>query len=230
MKKSNSAILVYARLGSKRLPRKALRTLGSYTLLELVLLRVKLVMDLMPVDIYLATTWNNDDDELCELAHKLGVNIFRGDENNVVKRTLGFIEKFEYSNISRVNGDCPFVDPSLIAKGIELTNQGFDFVTNIYKRSFPYGISVECFSTELYIRKAALVEDKEEEHVTAHLYRLIDEINYFSIQCLVNLSHISLTVDTAIDLERIDSFLSKFSKQEQLLIDFYKIAKNGNTF
>src|SRR5690554_4904842 len=140
---SKNVIIVYARMASTRLPGKALLSIGQYSLIELVIQRIKQFNLSVDADIMLATTNKDEDNALEEVAIKNKIQIFRGDEHNVVKRTVDLLNKSKYQNLCRVNGDCPLVDGDLIKLGYKYILDGYDFVTNIADRSFPYGISLE---------------------------------------------------------------------------------------
>lgn len=222
------ALLIYARSGSSRLPNKALKEIGGYKLIELVINRVISLQNTLPIQIYLATSNLPENDELVSFVEELGISVFRGDENDLVDRTIDFIKQMKYEYIARVNGDCPFVDIELIAEGFKYINQDYDFVTNIKNRTYPYGVAVEWFKSDFYKKMANDVNENEKEHVTKHLYRKINEINHYSIESSSNNSNTSLTIDTQQDYERLKLIFEKYSKESQLKLN-YKKFKNDNT-
>jgi len=223
------ALLIYARNGSSRLPNKALKEIGRYKLIELVINRVINLQNTLPIQIYLATSNLSENDNLVSFVEELGISVFRGDENDLVDRTIDFIKQMRYKCIARVNGDCPFVDIELIAEGFKYINQDYDFVTNLKNRTYPYGVAVEWFKSGFYIKMANDIYENEKEHVTKHLYRKISEINHYSIESSSNNSDISLTIDTQQDYERIKLIFEKYSKASQLKLS-YKNIINDYTF
>ena len=221
------ALLIYARSGSSRLPNKALKKIGGYKLIELIIKRLIRLQNILPIKIYLATSNLPENDELSSFVEKLGISVFRGDENDLVDRTIDFIKQTNFEYISRVNGDCPFVDIELIAEGFKYINQDYDFVTNIKNRTYPYGIAVEWFKSDFYKKMSKNVNQNEKEHVTKHLYRKINEIKHYSIESNFNKSKFSLTIDTQHDYEKLKLIFEKYSEESQLKLN-YKTIINDN--
>ena len=113
----NPIAIVQARTGSTRLPGKVLAKICDRTLLEYVLYRCKLSAKLAGV--MLATTKLKDDDPLELIAHSMKVGIFRGSENDVLKRYIQAAEQVEADVIVRITADCPLIDPEIIDQAIE---------------------------------------------------------------------------------------------------------------
>ena len=104
--------IVQARIGSTRLPGKMLQLLGEHTLLEWVLLRVKRA-NLIDV-LVLATTDNERDNEIVNVAKALGINVFCGSEQNVLSRFVEVSELYSSDIVIRVCADNPFIAPEEI--------------------------------------------------------------------------------------------------------------------
>tara|TARA_X000000950_G_scaffold266529_1_gene342105 strand:- start:1699 stop:2490 length:792 start_codon:yes stop_codon:yes gene_type:complete len=109
--KRKIGIIVIARMQSDRFPGKALEKIGNYFSLELCLLNCKKIKK---VDkIILATTRLKSDKVLIK-TFKKKFNIFAGESKNVLKRMLDVCKKFNFKDIVRVTGDCPFISPDII--------------------------------------------------------------------------------------------------------------------
>lgn len=223
---SKNLIIIYARIGSSRLPGKAVLSLGEFKVIELVINRVKKFNHTVDADILLATTCNKEDDVLEEIAFKNDIKVFRGNENNVVQRTVDILNLYKYHNFCRINGDCPLVDGNLIGLGYKYVIDGYDFVSNIIERSFPYGIAVEWLNTEMYLNYASFVQEEEKEHVTKHIYRLKNNIKYFNILNNIDQSNTALTIDTKKDLIMFQKLLKEYPRHQQLVISYKKILNN----
>lgn len=220
---TKNAILIYSRLGSSRLPCKAFKTVGHYKLVELIIERLRILEKKINVKIILATTDNPFDDKLVQFALDKGVSVFRGDEDNVMKRTLNFIENTDVDNICRVNGDCPFVDYQLLLSAFYKLIEGYDLVTNIQQRTFPYGVAVEWFTSKLYKEYYHKALKEEKEHVTMHLYRYLNEIKYYNIVDKYNNSNLSLTIDTLQDYRLVSSYFKDLTAEEQLNLTYKQL-------
>jgi spore coat polysaccharide biosynthesis protein SpsF (cytidylyltransferase family) len=105
--KRKIAAIIAVRMDSKRLPKKAIADIEGYTAIE------RVVNNLKPSkyidDIIIATSTNEENEPIEDLAMRCGISIFRGDERNVVKRYIDAAEKFNANTIVRVTGDCPLV-------------------------------------------------------------------------------------------------------------------------
>ena len=122
-----TAAIVQARTGSSRLPRKVLADLGGRPLIAFLLERLRRC-DVVDA-IVLATTTQPDDDELVDLAESLGVKVVRGSEQDVLARFALAAAATTASTLVRVTGDCPLVDPDLLAQVIpEFHRQGVDYL------------------------------------------------------------------------------------------------------
>lgn len=112
-KRENRTIaVIQARMGSTRLPGKSMLPLAGKPMLWHVIERTKKIAR---VDsIVLATTTKKRDDVLARLAKKSGVGVFRGAEEDVLKRFIGAAKKMKGDIIVRINADCPLFDPGSV--------------------------------------------------------------------------------------------------------------------
>lgn len=172
------ALIIFARSSSTRLPGKALKPLGRSTLLETVIEQTLGFSEYKPI---LATSDRSEDDDLEFIAKKMNIFCFRGELDNVAARTAACLRAFRIQRFARINGDGPFVRMELINKAFELLQSGDDLVTNIYPRSYPYGISVEALKAELFLKAFNKFDSDEREHITTYFYRNISTVKYTNI-------------------------------------------------
>ncbi|MFA6074518.1 MAG: hypothetical protein WCV63_00565 [Negativicutes bacterium] len=192
--------IIFSRMDSVRLPRKAVRKIGATSLLTTVINRAKKIIGLS--DLVLATTDRSVDDELIELAEQQGIAVFRGSLENVSKRALDCAKKHGFEYFLRINGDSPFLDYSLVSNSLCLCDGKVDLISNLIKRTYPYGVAVEV------IRSVTLEKSINEfsfqkhcEHITKHFYENILNYNIREVSCSeVDLSAIRLVVDDKHDL------------------------------
>lgn len=172
MSQLKSLCLIQARVDSKRLPGKALLKLGGYSILEWVIRRVQDSRELSKV--VLATTTKPADDTLCELAKSLDIEVFRGDEDDVLSRFAGATEVFPADVVVRVCADNPFVS------GLEIDGLISDFKADPLDYhfnhrpsgscDFPDGIGAELFTLEALQKLHMSVTDVlMREHLTLAL-------------------------------------------------------------
>ncbi len=222
---SKVAAIIQARTTSTRLPNKVLAKIGEVPLIEFLISRVKKCCDID--HIILATTTNESDNLLVESAYKLGIDVIRGEENDVLSRFIRAAKKTECNILIRLTGDCPLLDPHLISKTIkEFKNQEVGYLSNCYPPSFPDGLDIEIFyKNVLFIAHEKCKSIEQREHVTPW----IRESGLFSIGVLKNkedLSKYRWTVDEFEDLDVIRSIMSEFEYDENVkwesILDLYK--------
>lgn len=206
-------IIIQARTTSTRLPQKVIYKLHDNNyMIELEIKRLKMCNKID--NIILATTINKTDDILIEIAKKLEIKYFRGDEDNVFERFYLAANKFNSNNIIRITGDCPFIDPNMIDNMIDIyQTKNYDFVSNTIKRTFPRGLDIEIFSFN-YLNKIYHngYDNIIKEHVTTDFYRNQEKYKIFQYINDKNLDNIRITVDTKEDYELIYKIYEKINK------------------
>jgi len=106
---SRTVCLVTARMASARCPGKALmELLPGEPLLAVLIARMKTSKTVD--EVALATSLNPENDAIADLGKSLGVRVFRGDEDDVLKRHIGASRVFDADNLVRVTGDNPLTD------------------------------------------------------------------------------------------------------------------------
>jgi spore coat polysaccharide biosynthesis protein SpsF len=99
-------------------------------MLELMIERLKRARTID--GIVIATTDQESDDPIAELAARLKVGVFRGSEDDVFARVLDAAREYEADVIVETTGDCPLHDPAIIDKVVaDFRIAGADFVSNI---------------------------------------------------------------------------------------------------
>lgn len=195
--------LIQARMGSRRLPGKALRPLAGVPMIQYLIERLERCRGLDGV--LLATSDDRADDALVEFCQDRGIGCFRGDEDDVAGRLLAAAKAQAWDAFVRVNGDSPLLDPRLIERGVELFRDGWwDLVTNVETRTFPKGQSVEVLASAALERAHAAMESpREREHVTPYFYAHPESFRIRNFSARPPRRELQLSVDTAEDLERI---------------------------
>ncbi len=164
-----TAIVVQARHGSKRLPGKVLLSLGPRTVLEEVLRRCLAVRG---VDAVVCATSDQDEDyPVAELAERSGASVVRGPLEDVLKRYRLAAESLSVDVILRVTADCPLIDPELCAQVLSLcAERKADYSANNMPPSFPHGLDCEAFTYAALVRADENAKDAaSREHVTPWL-------------------------------------------------------------
>jgi len=203
--------IVEARMGSSRLPGKTLMDLCGEPLIKRVIDRIKCSTKIDRI--ILATTINNDDDELVEYAKTQNIYVYRGSEKNVLERVVIAAERYNVENIVELHGDNPFLDPKIIdlaIKRFEITK--CDYISNTIKKTFPMGLRVQVFPTRLLREIYNTIDDPAvNEHVSLYFYENPKQYNIQNLSAPdeINRPDIRLTVDTKEDFEFVTNIYKK---------------------
>lgn len=157
-------------MGSSRLKGKVLRKINGY---PLIILNLKRLEKSVKIDqLILATSNKAEDDPLYEMVKAGGYKVFRGDEENVLKRYMDCALKYGGDVIVRVTGDCPLIDPDIVDNVISYYQMyDYDYVRLDVPDTFIRGFDVEVFSIQALEKTFELAaEDRHREHVTAYMY------------------------------------------------------------
>jgi spore coat polysaccharide biosynthesis protein SpsF len=199
--RSGAGIILQARLGSSRLPGKALATIGSQTILEHCLRRL-MFAGVAPV--VLATTSRPEDQALADVAMHVGASVFRGDADDVLGRFVAAADAFGFESIVRATGDNPGTDiqaPGRLLAALRTAEADY-----VHEQGLPYGAAVEAVTRAALVRAASeATQPDDHEHVTSFVRR------NSHLFCVVQLPapaplrrpDVRLTVDTAEDLAHV---------------------------
>ena len=220
--------IVLARCDSTRLPRKVLRKLNGKPLIWYCLERIKKVKEID--SIIITTSDRKNDDRLANYAYQEGLSIFRGSKENVSERFLECSKHFMLDYAIRVNVDCPFIDIKLLNTGISLIKKNYDLITNVYPRTFPFGIILEIVKVKKYQEIFPNFFSADHfEHVTKYMYENIEEFNFYNLTNSDNSKNFlkyRLTVDNIKHLKNFRKFLKNYPKQ-WTKNDFYDAIRFG---
>jgi len=167
--------LIQARLGSSRLPGKSRlplplgATSDAHTILGHVVSRARRASSISKIIV--ATTKQVLDDELVTLAGRLGVGVFRGDEQDVLGRFAGALAHAgDVPTIVRLTADNPAIDPAFLDAAVAhhlATRADYTHTTGL-----PLGTNLEVIGTTALRRAHAEARQPDErEHVTPYLRR-----------------------------------------------------------
>src|SRR5690606_264722 len=148
---------------------------------EIILQRLK--DSHLSIPIIIATTVNEPDKQLIEIAGKYGFSYYTGSEDNVLNRFIETAKHYKIDNIIRLCADNPFVDIEAIKHQIKSFNDNFDYWCYSMNDNIPTIKTGFGFWTEMVtlaaLKKVALLTDEKlyKEHVTNYIYT---HLNNFS--------------------------------------------------
>jgi len=124
----NIDIFVLARLASSRLPKKHFKKIDDKPAIYHLLHRIKKAKKIRKIVV--CTTNLRSDDELVNFLKKENVEVFRGNNNDVIKRMLDAAEFYQTDVIIDVEGDKIYTDFNYIDKIVdEFKKSQIDYVT-----------------------------------------------------------------------------------------------------
>lgn len=197
-------IFIQARMSSKRFPGKILAPFNGQPIIYHLVKAAQAVSAAQSV-VVLTSTHASDDPLVAYLDH-LKVKVFRGDLENVFARFKQAVEHYPCDRFVRLCADSPLMDPGLIQKMLECSNQDFDLTTNVYKRTFPKGLSVEVIKSETFLGiENGNVDVLGLEHVTSHFYRNPERYRIQSVELPLETNAENFCVDSVDDIRRLVS-------------------------
>jgi spore coat polysaccharide biosynthesis protein SpsF len=202
------AVVVQARLGSTRLPGKALLSLGGKPLLYRVLEALRAVK----ADVYALACPAGCVTAFSEPAEQNGFRVITGPEDDVLARYCNAVRALHADRVIRATADNPFV---FADAANTLLEEGFDADYAAYS-GLPYGAGVESVAAEALLRaEREAVLPTEREHVCPYLYghgelfllhRPLAPVKW-------RRPEIRLTVDTADDYRYAQRLWDKLAEQ-----------------
>lgn len=193
--------ILQARMSSSRLPGKVLKPILGKPMLAL---QIERILRSKKIDkLVLATSADESDQPLEDLAKSLGVSCYRGNLNNVLERFYKAAEIYNSEHIVRLTGDCPAIDPALIDSLITYyLKNNLDYAG--LEPSYPDGLDVEVMRWKALgdaYHEAQLPSEKE--HVTLFINKRPDRYRLGSIKNKIDYSQLRWTVDEHKDFELI---------------------------
>jgi spore coat polysaccharide biosynthesis protein SpsF len=208
--------VVQARLGSERLPGKVLADICGRPALERVVTRVRRCA--LVDKVIVATSDGPADDAIVAECARIGVECFRGSEDDVLGRFDAAAERFDADVCVRITADCPLLDPGVsndIIAQFHEASPAVSYASNKIPQSFPRGLDTEVFTREALARAAREASlDYERAHVTPYIYNHPETFTVLSVTSGVDRAAWRWTVDTPEDLEFVREVYARFSPRD----------------
>jgi len=173
-----TGVFVQVRLGSSRLPRKALLPLEDGAIIEHVMRACRLVR----ADHYALLTDAFSARAFESMARNQGFDVIVGPDDDVLARYEAAARLYGTSRVVRATGDNPLVSPSMADEILRIhTRAGADLS---HFPGLPLGTGVEVIRAGALFEAAGEAYDPyEREHVTAYLYRDRDRFTVLEPEC-----------------------------------------------
>ena len=167
-------IIIQARLGSSRLPRKIAATVDDkFTLLERI---VGLVSGLGDYSVVVAFPDDAEHRQFALTQRLKPAEVFYGNEHDVLDRFVQCSAAFNFSSVLRICSDNPFLNVSFLRELIANWSEEYDYasyfnISGTAAMKTHYGLFAEIVKRDALSRVAQLTSEKVyHEHVTPYLY------------------------------------------------------------
>jgi spore coat polysaccharide biosynthesis protein SpsF len=206
--------IIQARMGSTRLPGKVLLDLEGASVLARVLARVKRAATIG--EVVVATSDGPGDDVIVTECKRLGTNVFRGNENDVLDRYYRAAQFSKADVVVRITADCPLLDPKITDHTVsEFLQHHPDYASNALIRTYPRGLDTEVFTIAALERAWREGSERHQRaHVTPYIYQNPERFRVLAVQGERDYSGFRWTLDTEQDLEFLRAVYMRFAGRD----------------
>ncbi len=205
-------IIVQSRMNSSRLPGKVLYKVNGKPMLQFLLDSLNRCDSVF--EVVVATSVNPLDDAIVEFCNVVGCPCHRGSLENVAQRFCDILRGYDWDAFVRICGDSPLLDWRLVDRAVSLfDNSGYDMVTNVMKRTFPKGQSVEVLHKMMFLDSVRMFSSSiHQEHITSYFYEHSYLYKIYNFESGVDAGNIQLSVDTIEDMQQFEKMVSLMDK------------------
>ncbi len=219
---------VKVRMGSTRYPGKVMYEVAGKPLLGHLVSRIK--RSRLIDNVIIATSVNKENNIIQEFCEKNDIFCFRGDENDVLGRTLKSLEEYGALTGVEVFGDCPLIDPQIIDFIVEkfIKNSDYDLVSNDISTTFPPGMEVEVYKVSA-LKKASIniVDPLIREHGTLYIRKnpKLFKIRNIEAPEKWRRPELELEIDTKEDIYVVSKIINYFFSKQNYHFDLDDIIQ-----
>lgn len=222
--------VIQARMGSTRLPGKAMELLAGKPLTFHIIERALAVSRVE--EVVLAVPETPADGLLAELAESMGVRSVRGSEENVLSRFRLALEGTEAKIVVRICADAPLFDPDLLDRAVDaLEEHDADLIRWEPPVSTAYqGAGVISRRALDWTWEVGRDDPMAYEHVTAYARRRADELRTVPlVPDPTMIGEFHLSIDTAEDLAAMQKLYERLYRPGRIvpLAEAVKLIRRG---
>lgn len=206
--------IIQARMASSRLPGKVLADLGGRPALAWVVRRAGRAVGIDQVVV--ATSVAPEDDAIAVFCKDQDYACTRGNLYDVLDRYRQAARDFDAEVIVRLTGDCPLIDPGMLADNLRTflnAKPPLDFAANRLpkERTIPIGLDAEfCTLAALETAWREAQEPHQREHVMPFFYEHPQRFRVLHMKHSPNLGNYRWTLDTHEDLDLLRQIVANF--------------------
>lgn len=219
-------ILLSVREKASRLPGKVIKTIFDKNVTEHLLSRLK--MTELADEIIISTSIDKRDDIFEEISSSLNVQIFRGSEDDKLKRYYDTAKEYNLDAMVIVDGDDLLCFPEFIDKTIiELKNNSQADV--VFTNNLPLGAAASGLKTKA-LKKVLEMKDENDTEVWGGYFTSTNHFNikYLEATGIFNNPNIRMTLDYDEDFEFFKTIFEKLYLVNQNFssFDLMSLLKN----
>lgn len=208
-------IFLTVRTASRRLPKKALLEIDHKPLIKILIDRIKTCK--YAKNIIACTTKDKSDNDLVQFLENNDIEIFRGDNKDILNRLYLAAKKYDAKQFVVVEGDDVFCEPLLIDKTcMELSKNKYDF---LHWENLPFGVSPLGIKTR---KLEKLIQAKKTKDTETGWGKFIIDSGFFNVRKLSPQNRkwmrpdIRLSVDYPPDFKLVKKIYENLSSQFSL--------------
>ena len=207
----NIKVFIQARMSSSRFPGKVLAPVNGKPMILRVIECVK--REFNENSIIVTTSNEISDDPLVLYVQSCGVKVFRGSLENVFGRFQACLQENPCDWYFRISADSPILNSKILKIMTSYIDESLDLITNVQKRTFPHGHSVELMNAKAFSTiDSNRLSDEDREHVTKFYYANANEFRILNLENTdPNYAKLNFVVDTFDDLRRVEDMETKIN-------------------
>jgi len=197
----NIVAAVQVRMGSSRLPGKAMAEIEGHPMTWHIVNRLRQAKLLQGVVIAVPDDARNEP--IRHMARDESIPYFADSEDDLISRIYGTARAFGADAIVRICGDCPLVDPDIVDRVIrEYLFGEWQYVCNVRPQTFPDGLDVGLYSSWLLKQlNGVLTSPVDREWFSVYVWENLHPDLMYNVTREPDISHLRWTVDYPEDLE-----------------------------
>jgi spore coat polysaccharide biosynthesis protein SpsF len=208
--------IIQCRMGSKRLPGKAVKNIAGTPLLKFLLKNLKGSHTLSKIVV--ATSYKKENAKIVDICNDENISSYAGSEKNVLSRFIKIIKKYNADIVVRLTGDNPLVDKYLVDDIVNkyLNNYSdYDYISNIERSGYPYGLFLEVFKSNALLKASKNFNSLNKEHVTWYIRNNPNLFNTSVIKTKKKFKYSRVTIDTQNDLDNVNKLILEIFKKNK---------------
>ncbi|MBN1161430.1 MAG: glycosyltransferase family protein, partial [Dehalococcoidales bacterium] len=221
--------IVQVRMGSTRLPGKALKEIAGKPMLWHIVNRLKHAR--LVSEVVIATSNKEGNEPIVKFAADNGIECYAGSEDDILDRFYQAVKKHNPDAVIRVTGDCPLVDPAIIDGMIRYYlnpkngKPRFDVICNYMPPTYPDGLDVDLISFKVWEKAWRKLKSPWREWVPTYFFEHPERYRLGNMAYKEDLSHMRWTVDYPEDLDFVTRIYEKLYQEGEvfLMADILKL-------